>query len=221
MVDKVGDLFYGKEICVIIEDDGQKKSYLEKSIAELGGEPVQNPGKDTFCVVTSRSTHRVKSYAKADLYDIVRVDWLTRCIQDRKVYKWKPKDMIHARLETKNKFKEMYDSYGDSYFEDSTIQSLKEMFSSEGFVKEEFRPRMDEEFKIKLREKIAFLENKHFPDSSAKFGLFRMHSFYLDKCESKSSSLDLIELKIRWHGGVVFDAINEAITHCVLDKKYS
>ena len=43
-VDKMSDLFEGKEFCVMIEDDYQRKVKLEKSIAELGGDLSQNPG---------------------------------------------------------------------------------------------------------------------------------------------------------------------------------
>ena len=41
---------------------------------------------------------------------------------------------------------------------------------------------------------------------------------YLDN-RAKYSCLDLIELKIKWHGGLIVEQIDENTTHCVLDKK--
>ncbi len=46
-VDKVGDLFADKEICVIIEDNLSKKKWLETAVAKLGGKLTQNPSKFT------------------------------------------------------------------------------------------------------------------------------------------------------------------------------
>lgn len=227
-VEKKGDLFEDKEICIIIEEDVNKKKTLQTSVVEQGGSVAENPSQDTYCIVTSRTTLKIKRYAEKDLYDIVKLEWLKKCLDDRKFYKWKPKDMIHSKLETRNMFSKMYDPYGDSYFEESTVETLKELFKSEQFENKEYKPEMTEEYKMELRERIAFLENKYFPDSSSKFGLFRLHTFYLDfygsigendtKLENKSN-LDLLELKIRWHGGVVSGKIDQHITHCILDKK--
>lgn len=44
VVDKISDLFEGKEFCVQVDEDHGKKTFYEKSIAELGGEICQNPG---------------------------------------------------------------------------------------------------------------------------------------------------------------------------------
>ena len=44
-VDKVSDLFNDKEICIIIEDNVNKKKSLETAVAKLGGKLTQNPSK--------------------------------------------------------------------------------------------------------------------------------------------------------------------------------
>lgn len=44
LVDRVGEAFEGKQFCVVIDEDHAKKTLVEKQIAELGGEIVQNPG---------------------------------------------------------------------------------------------------------------------------------------------------------------------------------
>lgn len=226
LVDKSGDLFQGKELCISIEDDLKRKSSLEQSVAELGADLVQNATKNTFCIVTNRTTHRIKSYIKTGVYDIVKTEWLDRCIKDVRLYKWMPNDMIHSKLETRQMFASLYDPYGDSYTEDVSEDFLREMFNSGSFVKEEFKPILDMEFKMKLRLKIAELENKYFPDKS-KYGLFRMCLFYFDCFTSvdgkedkkkENNSLELVELKAKWYGGFVMNKIDANVTHCVLDK---
>jgi hypothetical protein len=50
VVDKIGAEFDGKQFCVVIDEDHGKKTLVEKQIAELGGDIVQNPceRKKTF-----------------------------------------------------------------------------------------------------------------------------------------------------------------------------
>lgn len=38
--------------------------------------------------------------------------------------------MFHSRVATKNSFDKLFDPYGDSYTEDLTIDTLKELFDS-------------------------------------------------------------------------------------------
>ncbi|CAF0874039.1 unnamed protein product [Brachionus calyciflorus] len=215
VVEKLGEIFSKKEFCVLIEDDLKRKNNLEKRIIELGGEIVQNPGKETLCIITNRTTHRVKSYIKTQNYDIVRVEWLEKCIGDKVFYKWRPGDMISSKRETVERFEKMYDTFGDSYFDDVSIEGLKELFNSGNFVNKELKPEMNEDFIINLRKKICNFENRYFPDDS-KFGLFRMCVFYFD---TKNGNSNLIDLKARWHGGFSVKEINDYVTHCVMDRK--
>ncbi|RMZ95310.1 DNA ligase 4 [Brachionus plicatilis] len=224
MVEKAGDLFQGKEFCISIEDDLKKKSALEQCVAELGGELVQNATKNTYCIIANRCTHRIKSYIKIGLYDVVKTEWLDKCLKHGRLCQWKPNDMIHSKPKTRQMFAKLYDSYGDSYTEDVSVDCLKEMFNSGSFVKEEFKPLMDLEFRLELRCKMAEFENKYFPDNS-KYGLFRMCLFYFDcfthvnvDLKTKNIGLELVELKARWHGGFVLSKIDANVTHCVVDK---
>ena len=90
LVNKTGDIFDGKEFCVILGNDIYDKPTLEKSIVELGGDIVQNPGKDTFCVITSKTIHKISAYIKKDLYDVAKPEWLVKCIEDKTFHSWKP-----------------------------------------------------------------------------------------------------------------------------------
>jgi DNA ligase-4 len=61
-------------------NDRYDKTCIEKMIIEYGGEIVQNPGENTYCIVTSKLIHKINSYIKKDLYDIVKLDWIVKCI---------------------------------------------------------------------------------------------------------------------------------------------
>lgn len=63
-VDKISEIFIGKEFCVIVGTEKNPKSFIEKKIMECGGETVQNPGVNTFCILTSKKIHKVNAYIK-------------------------------------------------------------------------------------------------------------------------------------------------------------
>ena len=43
---------------------------------------------------------------------------------------WQPNDMVHGSPRTADKFAEEYDRHGDSYTQDATIESLKQVFNN-------------------------------------------------------------------------------------------
>jgi len=61
-IKKSSSLFSGKEICVIVGNDKWNKGFIEKKIIECGGEIVQNPGANTFCIVTAKLIHKINIY---------------------------------------------------------------------------------------------------------------------------------------------------------------
>jgi DNA ligase-4 len=153
----------------------------------------------------------------------VKTDWLIKCIRNKTYYPWTPSDMIHCTEKTREYFSQIFDKYGDNYFEETDCEQLKLIFSN-------ISP-ADMESDEDIHYKIAFIENKYFPDESAEYGLFRLSNFYLDlykKLNNNSeeylivnSSLDLTKLKLMWYGGVISQQIDDSTSHCVLDKKYA
>jgi len=130
--------------------------------------------------------------------------------------------MWYTKTATQQSIGKLYDCFGDSYTEESTVESLKEIFKNMNseIVMNESDP---EQFK----EAIAKIENKYFPNHSSKFGLFRLVNAYLDIYEVvqdenthlKYTNLDLSGIKIVWRRGLIHKRIYETTTHCILDKK--
>lgn len=182
-------------------------------------------GSNTYCVITSKLIHKVTPYIKKDLYDIVKTDWLIKCIKNKLYYPWSPSDMWHSIEKTRKQFEKKFDKYGDSYIDDiGDNDQLKRIFNNIDNMNVKF----DES---NIHYKIAFIENKYFPDESSEYGLFRLCNVYLDlykmlnrsipsdEMKIECSGLDLIKLKIIWYGAVISDTIDDETTHCVIDKR--
>jgi DNA ligase-4 len=201
-------LFQNKEFYVVIDLDNEvyDRKAIETEIVKLGGRTTMSPVKETIIIATQK-LHRLNGYIKNDSNDIVKIEWLTKCIQDNTLYEYKRSDMIHSKQETLKRLNQLYDCFGDSYTQPATVDSLREVF--QGMEKCSYT-------KDRIRISLASFENKSFPNDSYKYGLFRIVDAYVDVM---SSSLELIGLKIRWLGGLCSDQINENTTHVIFDKK--
>jgi DNA ligase 4 len=178
-------------------------------------------GEKTYCVLTSKLIHKVNIYITKDSYDVVKTDWLIKCIENKIYYPWTPSDMFHSTKKTREYFSGLFDKYGDHYDANVDLDKLKAIFVN-----------MNNNVEINNQDihlKIAFIENKYFPDESSEYGLFRLCNVYLDLYENIddherkiifNSSLDLIKVKLIWFGSDISTKINDSTTHCVLDKRF-
>ena len=161
----------------------------------------------------------MSSYIKHDQFDVVKVDWLVKCLEEKTFHAWTPSDMFHSTKPTKEFFAQNFDKYGDNFTDElKTVDELNRIFSAMNDIEE------DEH----IHERIAFVENKYFPDDSSQFGLFRMCHIYLDVYSNvkkpeilheNAFMFDLMRMKLKWLGAQICDSINANTTHCVLDKK--
>lgn len=214
-VKKVSEMLKGKEFCVVNGSSSLPKPALEKKIIECGGTIVQNPGSSTFCVLAEKVALRVTNLIKRDMYDIVKIEWFERCMDAGHWVPWSPGDMIHTSPKTQKSFQQDYDVYGDSYTEDTTAEQLKSVFE-----------RITQDIDCVNETDVAELEQKYFPDESP-YGLFRTCRFYMDKylvigdtsTHIKDSSLDLLELELRFFGGTTSDDLDDDVSHVLVDKK--
>lgn len=123
--------------------------------------------------------------------------------------------MYHATKPTQDSFDKLYDQYGDSFTEDATIESLRILFTSMSSPEFSKSDRNDPKTFRSIWTQIAEFENEYYPDESSEFGLFRLCDIYL----APTYSGRLLELKIRWKGGIVSSEVKASTTHCIVDKK--
>lgn len=202
-VQQISKLLNDKEFCIIVASLDIKKS-VEKLITQHGGKFVQNPGSSTFCVVADRITAKVKNIMNTDAYDVVKVEWLDRCIEKKVLLPWSPEDLLHATEITEQKLLEEYDKFGDSFTEELTVASLKRTFKK--IPKEEW------ESVNMTHEKKVQIEIEYFQDPYP-FNIFKFCRIYID---SENPKLTLTTLQLKFYGAVIMSSINDSISHVVI-----
>lgn len=220
-ISKVSNVFEDVEFCVMSGLDGYPKSDLENRIAEFGGYIVQNPGPDTYCVIAGCENIRVKNIISSDQHDVVKPEWLLECFKTKTCVPWQPRFMIHMCPSTKQHFAREYDCYGDSYFVDTDLDQLKEVFLG---IKKAGEHQTPEE----MAPVIADLEYRYSWDHSP-LCMFRHCTVYLDlyavindsSSKIKATRLDVTALELRFHGAKVVSHLSEGVSHVIIGEDQS
>ncbi|XP_067259640.1 DNA ligase 4 isoform X1 [Chanodichthys erythropterus] len=210
-VAKETDMFEDVEFCVINGDDEYSKADLEKGVARCGGIVVQNPGKDTYCVIAAVQNMRVKNLISSDQHDVVWAAWLVECLENKQVIPWQPRHMIHMSPSTRDHFAKEYDQYGDSYYVDTDEQQLLEVFERIGPTQAKCPS-------------VARIEAENSWDDLPT-SIFRPYSAYFDRCADlgdpksiiRGTCLDTRALEFRFHGGTVVEKLKEGISHVIAE----
>lgn len=188
-----GDILQGKELCILMSCK-EKKQQLEVRVAEVGGSIVQNPSKETFCVLAEKINFRVRSIMNTKKWDVVKADKFLALLECGELRPWQPADLWCPSAETEERLRKLYDEYGDSYTAPVTPDSLKDLFAT---IPKEKWSSVDN-----LPEFISKFEQKNFI-SRPVWGLFRNHTFKL------SDDSRLSKLIVRLHGGKVLDCTGD------------
>lgn len=213
-VTKETDMFEDVEFCILNGTEQHPKAELEKGVARCGGIVVQNPGRDTYCVVAGVENMRVKNLVLSDQHDVVWAAWLLGCLDQKEVVPWQPRHMIHMSPSTREHFAKEYDSYGDSYFVDTDEQQLREVFA-----------RISNE-DTSAAVNISLVEQRYcwedIPTS-----MFRPFEVYMDRFTDigepgtaiQASCLDIRALEFRYHGGKVVQKLEEGVSHVIISEE--
>lgn len=205
-------IFEGIEFCIINGPSSYPKHSLEKMVAECGGNLTQNPGLNTFCVVADKITLKVKNILTTKKYDVVKANWLLKCIFKTNLISWTPSDMWYSCTSTLEKFAEDFDKYNDSYTNNVTENSLREIFNK---IEKMYKNQSS-------NEEIAKIEMSYFPND-ALHGLFRICRIYIDNKliigEESSKILDyssqITELQLKLYGSIIIPKIDDYTTHVI------
>ncbi|KAM5288996.1 DNA ligase 4 [Ctenodactylus gundi] len=219
-VNKVSSIFEDVEFCVMSGTDCYPKPDLENRIAQFGGYIVQNPGPDTYCVIAGSENIRVKNIISHDKHDVVKPAWLLECFKTKTCVPWHPRFMIHMCPSTKQHFAREYDCYGDSYFVDTDLDQLKEVFSG---IKD-----CNQQTPEEMATVIADLEYRYSWDSSP-LSMFRHHTIYLDlytvindlTTKIEGTRLAIMALELRFRGAKVVSYLTEGVSHVIVAEDHS
>ncbi|XP_053419432.1 DNA ligase 4 isoform X2 [Nycticebus coucang] len=219
-INKVSNVFEEFEFCVMSGTASHPKPDLENKIAELGGYIVQNPGSNTYCVIAGSENIRVRNIISSNEHDVVKPAWLLECFKTKTCVPWQPCFMIHMCPSTKQCFAREYDCYGDSYFVDTDLNQLKEIFSG---IKSSNKQTPEEMASV-----IADLEFRYSWDHSP-LSLFRRHTIYLDlytvindlSTRTEGTRLAIKALELRFHGAKVVSCLAEGVSHVIIGEDHS
>ncbi|CAO2611378.1 DNA ligase 4 [Lemmus lemmus] len=216
-VSKVSNVFEDVEFCVMTGVEGYPKPDLENRIAELGGCIVQNPGPETYCVIAGCKNIRVRNIISSDKHDVVKPEWLLECFKTKTCVPWQPRFMVHMCPSTKQHFAHEYDCYGDSYFVDTDLDQLKEVFSG-------ITPR-EQQTPEEMAPVIADLEYRYSWDRTP-LSMFRHCTVYLDlyavindlSSKIEATRLGVTALELRFHGAKVTSCLSEGVSHVIVGE---
>ncbi|XP_028982210.1 DNA ligase 4-like [Diachasma alloeum] len=205
---RVSRVFMGKEFCVMNgermqgEERGMTKGEIERLLMEHFGKIVQNPGKETFCVVAGDSQGiRVRNVVEGRLHDVVRVAWVTRATREENlggIVEFFPWEMIGMTKKTLERLKERFDDYYDDYFEEADEERVRRSVERVSSLKD------DDEVAL-TRRGVGRLEREMFGGTSP-FGIFRgLVGVFVDE-------RDVRTFEFRFMGGEVRGEVDEAVT---------
>ncbi|XP_065310900.1 DNA ligase 4 [Dermacentor albipictus] len=196
----------GKELCILTGCGDVTKQMLEVQVAELAGTIVQNPSKETFCVVAEKLNFRARSFIKSRKWDVVKADKFLALLSSPELRPWEPADLWCSCTETENRLKSLFDEYGDSYTAPVTASSLQELFAT---IPKEAWSHVDD-----LSGFIFKFEQENFV-SRPEWGLFRNCTLRL------SEDSELNRLIIRLHGGKVLNTPGDGEADNAVFDSYS
>ncbi|KAH7958351.1 hypothetical protein HPB49_001003 [Dermacentor silvarum] len=191
---KKRSILQGKELCILTGCGDVTKQELEVQVDELGGTFVQNPSKETFCVVAEKLNFRARSIINRGKWDVVKADKFLALLNSPELRPWEPADLWCSCTETENRLKSLFDEYGDSYTAPVTASSLQELFAT---IPKEAWNHVDD-----LPGFIFNFEQENF-DPRPTWGLFRNCTLRL----SEDSKIN--RLIIRLHGGKVLNTLGD------------
>ncbi|XP_037325990.2 DNA ligase 4 isoform X2 [Pungitius pungitius] len=213
-VTKETDMFEDVEFCILNGTEDHPKAELEKGVARCGGFVVQNPGRDTWCVIAGAENVRVKNLVSSDQHDVVWASWLLDCLARKEVVPWQPRHMIHMSPSTREHFAKEYDSYGDSYFADTDEQQLREVFG-----------RMSGADLSAVASASQVEQRYGWEDLCT--SMFRPYRVYVDRYAEigdprtalATSCLEIRALEFRYHGGTVTESLEEGVSHVIITEE--
>ncbi|KAM8904251.1 DNA ligase 4 isoform 1-T2 [Spinachia spinachia] len=213
-VTKETDMFEDVEFCILNGTEDHPKAELEKGVARCGGFVVQNPGRDTWCVIVGAENVRVKNLVSSDQHDVVWASWLLDCMARKEVAPWQPRHMIHMSPSTREHFAKEYDSYGDSYFADTDEQQLREVFG-----------RMSGADASAVA--TASQVEQRYGWEDLRTSMFRPYRVYMDRYAEigdprtglAANCLEIKALEFRYHGGTVTQSLEEGVSHVIITEE--
>jgi DNA ligase-4 len=213
-VEQTSDLLAGRSFCVL-SCRGLKfsKADITDLIAENGGKTILTNqlrfAKTLPTLLTSQhKAQDAKLYAKTGKYDILHLNWLLESVAASKLLPTSTKYVVHLTADTKASISSTMDDFGDSYIEDATLQSLKEVLNQPGLDTDTLASRQE-----------LFMEFDHAEQEEllTDYDLFARCNVFvaLGSGPEQEHTRSMLRSLIRLHHGQVSQKLMASTTHVI------
>ncbi|KAH0534504.1 DNA ligase 4 [Cotesia glomerata] len=222
-------LMEGKEFCVINGDGKVGKEDLERILLEHSAKVVQNPGRNTFCVlIGDEKILKARNLIECAKYDVAKISWIARATKEEnwgRLVEFFPWEMLAMRKETRDRLEVMFDEYWDGFFVDVDLESLKRSLERAEDL-EDCREFEEEDYR-ELEEECRDLEVRVFENVVGHFveddWLKKPFVFLRGKiCEEIDGNTTHVFVGGNWDRESVYRKINQSGKNFikVMDKKW-
>lgn len=121
-------LLRGAEIFVVAGDIQYTKADLEMFVVRHGGKCMQNfiKGRTSLVIGATMDDLRTRNLAKTARTDIAKYKYLFQCENAGRMLPLQPSSLLSKSPETEERFAAAFDNFGDAFYEDVTLEQLKQ-----------------------------------------------------------------------------------------------
>jgi len=202
---KKGELFSGLEFCVISGNSDHSKQELETLVAVNGGTFTQHPSKNTYAIITKNINIKVQNCITSNNHNVIRPTWLLDCANAMRLLPWGPLEVIHLQDEERQRMRELFDEYGDSYCEPTDEGTLKRILENIDIGK---HITLSTSEKCEIDEEIREVGDLD--------GLFRRVVAFSPPQTDSSGTIRLSLLSLQLYGGSVVQKLNGDVSHIII-----
>ncbi|KAK9767959.1 DNA ligase (ATP) [Basidiobolus ranarum] len=216
------EIFSNKSFYVMFGDEENDKHELENLVKLHGGNFYQDEGaQDNIVVISGTLKWSVRNLIKRGTHNIFLPSWIRESIQSNSVLPFKKRHFLYATLETEIGFYKDMDRFGDSYTEELTAHTLRDIID-----------KMDSSNILSCadhlnRQIVQEVEERYFESERLPGGLFRSCICYLDVLTSLNdvsskmdhSSLTVTEYMLRFYGAEISTCLDSTVTHVLFSDE--
>lgn len=232
------DIFKDLEFCVINGLNSKyNKQELERLVVANGGIITQNPMiQSTNHLIAENITKRVSNIIDSGIshWNIIKPIWLIQCNDNKRLLPFQPLHMLYSTKSTSNLLKENYDKFGDHFVKPTNIDDLKQCFKKMNKTMNKTINTKEE----KYQDGITWLKPEWGINDEEEIMLiggynrFKRCNIYIDYYEplnmdqsydgksfiKLSSSLRMIEARLKLYGATISKYLDTNVTHIVVDN---
>ncbi|CDH52455.1 dna ligase 4 [Lichtheimia corymbifera JMRC:FSU:9682] len=218
---EASSLFLDMTFYVVTGDEAHSKATLEAMIKENGGTFMQQARNTQYVVADIL----VQGIIRQGIYDVILPQWIVDCVEKQDLIPLQPKYMKYTTKRTEEAFSASIDKWGDSYMQDATEQSLREVME-----------RMPLNVNDDTRELANEIQERYFQTVHIPGRIFQLVKSYIDDDppdpnidindmdmtwvvkQRAHERLEMASVDLRFRGAEVTRKIEDGITHVISDE---